>query len=207
MTPRNRSGGAPPRRSLACAAVRPRHPIALGLAVLSLAAAGCGEEQEASEVADKAVEEQSGASVEQGGSEGQGEGGPASAGEALQRSKPSIEAPAGEAPDELQVEDVIEGTGPAASAGQQIAVNYVGVSYADAKEFDNSFDRGMPFEFALGGGMVIPGWDEGLEGMKVGGRRRLTIPPDLAYGAQGQPPVIKPNATLIFEIDLLDVQG
>jgi len=185
--------------------VRLRHPIALGLAVLSLAAAGCGEEQEASEVADEAVQEQSGGSGE--GSGGQAEGGTASAGQALQRTKPSIEPPEGAAPDELKVDDVIEGTGPAATAGQQIAVNYVGVSYSNGKEFDNSFERGMPFEFALGGGMVIPGWDEGLEGMKVGGRRRLTIPPDLAYGPQGQPPVIEPNATLIFEIDLLSAQG
>jgi len=183
--------------------VRPRHPIALGLAVLCLAAAGCGEEQEASEVADEALQEQ----ADQGGSEGELGGRAESAAQAAQRTKPSIEMPAGAAPAELQVEDVIEGTGPAAAAGQQIAVNYVGVSYSNGQEFDNSFDRGMPFEFALGGGMVIPGWDEGLEGMKVGGRRRLTIPPDLAYGAQGQPPVIKPNATLIFEIDLLSAQG
>lgn len=183
--------------------MRLRHPIALGLTVLSLVAGGCGEE-EASEVGDKAREEQSG---EQGASEQQAGGETASAEQAAQRTKPSIEVPEGAPPAELQIEDVIEGTGPEATGGQQIAVNYVGVSYSNGQEFDNSFDRGMPFEFALAGGMVIPGWDEGLQGMKVGGRRRLTIPPDLAYGPQGQPPVIGPDETLIFEIDLLAAQG
>ena len=85
-------------------------------------------------------------------------------------------------------------------------MNYVGVAYSTGKEFDSSFDSGQPFPFTLGAGEVIPGWDEGLEGMKVGGRRQLTIPPDLAYGAQGSPPVIKPNETLIFVIDLLSAK-
>lgn len=186
--------------------MRLRNPIVLGLMALSLAAAGCGEE-EASEVAEDARQEQSPEPQEEvGGSAQEAEGGAASGEQAAQRSKPRIEVPEGPPPEQLAVEDVIEGTGPEVSAGQQIAVNYIGVSYSNGEEFDNSFDRGEPFQFALGGGMVIPGWDQGIEGMKVGGRRRLTIPPDLAYGPQGQPPVIEPNATLIFEIDLLGAQ-
>lgn len=186
--------------------MRLRNPIALGLIALSLAAAGCGEE-DASEVADDARQEQSPQSQEEvGGSAQEGEGGAATAEEAAQRTKPEIEVPEGPPPSQLRVEDVIEGAGPEVSAGQQIAVNYIGVSYSSGEEFDNSFDRGMPFEFALGGGMVIPGWDQGIEGMKVGGRRRLIIPSDLAYGPQGQPPVIGPDETLIFEIDLLAAQ-
>jgi peptidylprolyl isomerase len=183
--------------------VRLRHPIVLGLVALSLAAAGCGEE-EASEIADEARSEQS---ADGGASEQQAEGSAESPEQATQRTKPTIEKPEGAAPTELQIEDVIEGTGPAVTAGQQIAVNYIGVSYSTGEEFDNSFDRGMPFEFALGDGMVIPGWDQGIEGMKAGGRRRLTIPSELAYGAEGQPPVIGPDETLIFEIDLLAAQG
>jgi peptidylprolyl isomerase len=186
--------------------VRLRHPIALSLAVLSLAAAGCGEE-EASEVADEARQEQGPQSQEEvGGSAQEARGEAATAEQAAQRTKPEIEVPEGPPPEQLRIEDVIEGSGPEVSAGQQIAVNYIGVAYSSGEEFDNSFDRGMPFEFALGGGMVIPGWDQGIEGMKVGGRRRLTIPSELAYGPQGQPPAIGPDETLIFEIDLLAAQ-
>ena len=100
----------------------------------------------------------------------------------------------------------MKGEGATAKAGSQISVNYSGVAYSTGKEFDNSYDRGEPFELQLGAGMVIPGWDQGLEGMKVGGRRQLTIPPDLAYGEQGQPPDIKGGETLIFVIDLLSAQ-
>ena len=85
-------------------------------------------------------------------------------------------------------------------------MNYVGVSYSNGKEFDSSFDAGAPIELELGAGMVIPGWDQGIEGMKVGGRRQLVIPPALAYGPQGLPPVIGPNETLVFVIDLLDAK-
>jgi len=119
--------------------------------------------------------------------------------------KPEVEIPADDPPTELLVEDLEEGDGPEAAAGDQIGVSYVGVLYDTGAEFDSNFDSGLPFEFQLGGGSVIPGWDEGLEGMKVGGRRQLTIPPDLAYGAQGQPPDIPPNSTLVFVIDLLSV--
>lgn len=120
--------------------------------------------------------------------------------------KPTVEVPDGPAPTELVVEDIEEGDGAEAQAGDQVSVNYVGVLFDGGEEFDNSYDRGQPFEFQLGGGSVIPGWDEGVEGMKVGGRRQLVIPPKLGYGAQGSPPDIPPNATLVFVIDLLSVE-
>ena len=119
--------------------------------------------------------------------------------------KPVVEIPEGEPPAELESTDIVEGDGPAAEQGSQVTVEYVGVDYATGEEFDTSWGR-EPFAFQLGGGSVIPGWDQGVEGMKVGGRRQLIIPPDLAYGAQGSPPDIGPNATLVFVIDLLKVQ-
>jgi peptidylprolyl isomerase len=125
---------------------------------------------------------------------------------AERQEKPEVEVPEGAPPDDLVVEDIEEGDGPTAEQGDQVVVDYVGVDYETGEEFDASFGQPDPFEFALGGGMVIPGWDEGVEGMQVGGRRQLVIPPDLAYGKQGQPPAIKPNATLVFVIDLLEVR-
>ena len=125
---------------------------------------------------------------------------------AERREKPEVEVPEGPPPDELVIEDIEEGDGATAEQGDQVTVDYVGVDFDTGKEFDASFGNPDPFEFALGGGMVIPGWDEGVEGMKVGGRRELVIPPDLAYGKAGQPPAIKPDATLVFVIDLLEVR-
>ncbi|MBX4211181.1 MAG: FKBP-type peptidyl-prolyl cis-trans isomerase [Candidatus Yanofskybacteria bacterium] len=106
----------------------------------------------------------------------------------------------------LIIEDLKVGTGPAAQAGQAVTVHYTGW-LTNGQKFDSSVDRGQPFSFILGGGMVIPGWDQGLVGMKVGGKRKLTIPPDLAYGPRGAGGVIPPNATLVFEVDLLGVQA
>lgn len=120
--------------------------------------------------------------------------------------KPDVTPPEGEAPDELECIDIVEGDGATAEEGDQVTVQYVGVDYDSGKQFDASWDNGQPFPFQLGAGSVIPGWDEGVVGMKVGGRRELIIPPGLAYGAQGQPPSIKPDATLVFVVDLLDVQ-
>lgn len=120
--------------------------------------------------------------------------------------KPEIAAPGGSPPGELVVEDIVTGDGPEAKAGDQLSVQYVGVDFETGEEFDSSWSSGQPFDFQLGGGQVIPGWDQGVEGMKVGGRRQLIVPPDLAYGAQGSPPDIGPNATLIFVIDLESVQ-
>ncbi|HVS28838.1 MAG TPA: FKBP-type peptidyl-prolyl cis-trans isomerase, partial [Solirubrobacteraceae bacterium] len=98
--------------------------------------------------------------------------------------------------------DIVTGKGPAAKAGDTVTVQYVGVSFKTGKQFDASWDRGQPFDFQLGAGMVIPGWDKGVKGMRVGGRRELIIPSRLAYGAQGQPPTIAPNEPLVFVIDL-----
>jgi peptidylprolyl isomerase len=119
--------------------------------------------------------------------------------------KPVVEVPSGPPPTTLETKDIVTGDGPAAQAGDQLTVQYVGVDYQTGKEFDTSWGKPQPFKFQLGGGQVIPGWDQGVAGMKVGGRRELIIPPNLAYGAQGQPPAIGPNATLIFVIDLVSI--
>jgi peptidylprolyl isomerase len=121
------------------------------------------------------------------------------------KTKPVIAKPSGKAPSKLVVKDIVKGTGKTAKAGSAVTVQYVGVSYSTGKQFDASWDRGQPFQFQLGAQMVIPGWDQGVAGMKVGGRRELTIPPNLAYGPQGQPPAIGPNETLIFVIDMVAV--
>ena len=119
--------------------------------------------------------------------------------------KPNVQVPSGPPPTKLVIKDLKTGDGAEAKAGDQVSVQYVGVDYKTGKQFDASWDRGQPFPFQLGSGQVIPGWDQGVVGMKVGGRRELIVPPDLAYGAQGQPPAIGPNATLVFVIDLISV--
>lgn len=108
--------------------------------------------------------------------------------------------------DELQIEEIEVGSGAEAQSGQTVSVHYTGW-LTDGTKFDSSVDRGTPFEFPLGVGMVIKGWDQGVAGMKVGGKRKLTIPPDLGYGASGAGGVIPPNATLVFEVELLDVSA
>ena len=111
--------------------------------------------------------------------------------------------PEGEPPAELQTIDIVEGKGKAAKAGDNVSMQYVGVSWSTGQQFDASWDRGEPFEFQLGGGMVIPGWDNGIPGMKEGGRRLLVIPPEQGYGPSGTPDgAIGPNETLIFVVDL-----
>ncbi|GAA3102689.1 FKBP-type peptidyl-prolyl cis-trans isomerase [Nonomuraea sp. NPDC049421] len=119
--------------------------------------------------------------------------------------KPEIDFPGGNPPADLEIEDITVGDGPEAKSGQQVQVHYVGVSFSSGEEFDASWNRGQPFEFPLGAGRVIGGWDKGVVGMKVGGRRKLVIPPHLGYGTRGAPPRIKPNETLIFVVDLLAV--
>jgi peptidylprolyl isomerase len=121
-------------------------------------------------------------------------------------SKPQIEFPEGDLSGELQVRDLVEGDGATAEAGQQAVVHYVGVAYSTGEEFDASYNRGAPFTFPLGEGRVIAGWDQGVQGMKVGGRRELIIPPQLAYGDRGAGGVIAGGETLIFVVDLLDLR-
>jgi FKBP-type peptidyl-prolyl cis-trans isomerase FkpA len=106
---------------------------------------------------------------------------------------------------DLLIEDIREGTGTQTKAGDSVAVHYVG-TLTNGKKFDSSRDRGSPFAFKLGAGQVIRGWDQGVAGMKVGGVRKLTIPPDLAYGARGFPPVIPPDSTLVFEVELVEIR-
>jgi peptidylprolyl isomerase len=120
--------------------------------------------------------------------------------------KPEIDFPEGEPPSELEVTDVTVGEGDEATAGRTAVVHYVGVAFSTGEEFDASWNRGEPFSFPLGAGAVIAGWDRGVQGMKVGGRRKLVIPPDLGYGDRGAGGAIAPGETLIFVVDLLDLR-
>jgi peptidylprolyl isomerase len=119
--------------------------------------------------------------------------------------EPTVTPPSGPAPTKLETKELIAGTGAEAKDGDTVTVNYVGVLYKGGKEFDASWKRKETFSFALGKGQVIPGWDQGIVGMKVGGRRELIIPSALAYGAKGSPPTIPANAPLVFVVDLLGV--
>jgi len=116
--------------------------------------------------------------------------------------KPVITVPEGPPPAELVIEDLVEGDGSEAKDGMQVTVDYAGVDWSDGFEFDTSWNRNDTFTFRLGAGEVIAGWDQGVQGMKVGGRRRITIPPHLAYGSRGAGGVIGPDETLIFVVDL-----
>ena len=121
--------------------------------------------------------------------------------------KPQIDIPAGKSPSyQLEVEDITVGDGEEARSGHKVEVHYVGVSWSNGEEFDASWNRGDTFKFGLGQGQVIPGWDQGVAGMKVGGRRRITIPPDLGYGKRGAGGVIGPDETLVFVVDLVGVR-
>jgi peptidylprolyl isomerase len=137
--------------------------------------------------------------------QGGGEDEPDEPATAERQEKPEVEIPEGDPPSELVIEDIEEGEGAEAQAGDQLTVDYVGVLFDGGDEFDESFSKPEPFQFVLGQGGVISGWDEGLVGMKVGGRRQLVIPPDQGYGAQGQPPDIPPDSALVFVIDLLAI--
>ena len=181
-------------------------PAVLAVAALALAACGSStKESTADKLAERAEQQQRQQTQSQPASA------PAptvtkiqpTAGERDLNKKPQIPKSSGPPPKQLKAQDLIVGNGPAAKDGDQLSVQYVGVLYNNNKQFDSSWDKGrQPFQFTLGQGGVIQGWDQGLVGMKVGGRRKLTIPPDLAYGAQGSPPAIGPNETLVFVIDL-----
>ena len=120
--------------------------------------------------------------------------------------KPEIDFPDFEPPADLVITDLIEGDGTVAASGNTVSVPYVGVAHSTGEEFDASYNRGEPLQFRLGIGQVITGWDQGVQGMKVGGRRQLVIPPHLGYGDRGAGGVIKPGETLIFVVDLLEVR-
>ena len=124
----------------------------------------------------------------------------------MAKSKPEIDFPGDQPPTELEIVDDEIGTGAEAKAGDTVAVHYVGVAHSSGEEFDSSYNRGAPLEFRLGVGMVIAGWDQGVQGMKVGGRRTLRIPPHLAYGDHGAGGVIAPGDSLIFVCDLENVR-
>jgi peptidylprolyl isomerase len=170
-----------------CAAVKPFALIVALCLALGLAARGGGSDSTSSST--EAATTEAAGTAEAG----------------AEKTKPKVTVPKGAPPKKLVIKEIEEGTGPEAKAGDEVTVQYVGVNYKSGKEFDASWDRGEPFSFKLGAGMVIPGWDKGVEGMKVGGRRELIIPPNLAYGPEGSPPAIGPNETLIFVIDLLEV--
>ena len=120
--------------------------------------------------------------------------------------KPKVAKQSGPPPKEIVKKDLIKGKGQAAKSGDALTIQYLGVFYDSGKELDGSWDSGEPIQFTLGSGEVIPGWDEGIVGMRVGGRRQLTIPPKKAYGEEGDPPDIPPNATLVFVVDLIDIR-
>lgn len=178
----------------------------VALLALALALAGCGSSKEDS------AADQSAAKAEQEAKNQKPIPEPAAltstkvdptAGEADLNKKPTVPKGSGKAPTALKAETLIAGSGQEIKSGQQATVQYVGVLFKDGKEFDTSWGKGkQPFQFAIGAGGVIAGWDQGVLGMKVGERRRLTIPAELAYGAQGSPPKIGPNEPLIFDIDL-----
>jgi len=120
--------------------------------------------------------------------------------------KPTVTVPPGPPPTDLLIEDIEVGDGPEATAGRKVTVHYVGVAHSNGQEFDASWNRGDTFSFKIGAGQVINGWDQGVAGMKVGGRRRITIPPNLAYGKRGAGGVIGPDETLVFVVDLVGIR-
>ena len=175
-----------------------RLPILLACLMLALSAVACGGdgEEEAAPPEAAAPQETVTATPEPGAID------TASISKDLSE-KPAVAQPSGEPPAELQKQDIVKGKGTAARAGDTVSVQYVGNSWSTGTQFDASWDRGAePFRFPLGAGQVIPGWDQGVAGMKPGGRRLLVIPPDLAYGTQSPSPDIAPNETLIFVVDL-----
>ena len=181
-----------------------RLPILLACLLLALLAGACGDDDE--QQAGGAEPEATATATETAAPEAPGKVETASIGKDLS-AKPKIAKPEGTPPLELQKTDIVKGKGKAAKVGDTVAVQYVGNSWSTGKQFDASWDRGgQPFEFPLGAGQVIAGWDQGVAGMRQGGRRLLVIPPDLAYGEQSPSPDIAPNETLIFVVDLKKVR-
>jgi peptidylprolyl isomerase len=172
--------------------------VLIPLACVALAVAGCGGSSDSSSSGSTAS-----SSTESTASTSSESSSPESSSSAKKKTKPKVTVPKGAPPKKLEIKEIEAGTGAEAKAGDEVSVQYLGVGYESGKEFDSSWSRGAePFTFGLGAGQVIPGWEQGIEGMKVGGRRELIIPPELAYGEAGSPPAIGPNETLIFVIDL-----
>lgn len=171
-------------------------------ACLALVGAGCGDSDDSS----TSTSESTATSTESSGQSTTEESDGAEESSGGEKTKPEVTVPSGAPPKKLEINDLEKGTGATAKAGDEVTVQYLGVGYDSEEEFDSSWSNGAPFPLTLGAGLVIPGWEQGIEGMKVGGRRELTIPPNLAYGPAGSPPAIGPNETLIFVIDLLAIQ-
>jgi peptidylprolyl isomerase len=179
--------------------MRPPRLFAVFALIAALGVAGCGDDEEDARNASQATNQQDTETTETS---------PAAAAEALEDTsvKPEIPRPSGSPPRRLETEDIVKGKGPAARPGDNVLVQYVGMTFSTGEEFDASWDVGQPYPFPLGGGQVIEGWDKGIVGMRKGGRRKLTIPPELAYGAAGSPPGIGPNETLVYVVDLLRIR-
>ena len=176
-----------------------RHRSLLTAALAALVLAGCGSDSETSTAGESAATPEPTPTATATPAAPTGD-------EQDTSKKPTIAKPTGTPPTKLVQRDLVKGKGRAAKDGDMVTVQYVGVSFSTGEQFDASWDRDKePFPFTLGAGQVIPGWDQGVAGMKVGGRRQLTIPPDLAYGPNGQG-AIGPNETLIFTIDVTDIQ-
>lgn len=173
--------------------------LIIGACLALLVVAGCGSDDSSTTSSSSASTEESSAPEETETTETEASKEPESTGK---KTKPKVTKPKGAPPKQLVTNDLEEGSGAEAKAGDEITVQYLGANYKTGKEFDSSWSRSEPFTFTLGEGFVIPGWEEGFEGMKVGGRRELIIPPDLGYGSTGSPPAIPPNETLIFVVDL-----
>lgn len=163
---------------------------------LAIPVGGCGSSNSSTGSSESSASTESSGSAESTGST-EAESTPAA-----KKTQPKVTVPSGAPPKKLEIKEIEKGSGPEAKSGDEVTVQYVGVGYESKEEFDSSWSRNEPFTFSLGAGQVIPGWDQGVKGMKVGGRRELIIPPNLAYGSAGSPPAIGPNETLIFVIDL-----
>jgi FKBP-type peptidyl-prolyl cis-trans isomerase len=173
-------------------------PLLLLLALIAaLALVACGDDDDS----EPAAQSDGGASTAE-------EPSPSAQREALEdtSTKPVIPKPSGSPPRRLVKEDIVKGKGAPAKPGDTLVVHYAGVTFSTGEEFDASWNSGQPYPVQLGAGQVIQGWDRGLVGMRKGGRRMLTIPPELGYGAEGYPPAIPPNETLVFVVDLVDLQ-
>jgi peptidylprolyl isomerase len=178
---------------------RPSRLLVLLAAVAALALAACGDDDDSGDSGSADTSRQ-----ESGSSSGsETETAPDLTDTSV---KPVIDKPSGVPPRRLVKEDIVKGRGPGAKPGDTVLVHYVGVSFSTGEEFDASWDAGQPFPVQLGAGQVIEGWEKGLVGLKKGGRRKLTIPPEQAYGSEGAPPSIGPNETLVFVIDALEIE-